>query len=73
MINKRQIRRHYQRQNRQDCGSKIAFNSRREAAEYNNRPMTHIGNRRKEKLHVYKCLNCGKFHLGHEFRKKQFH
>lgn len=73
MINKGQIRRHYERQNKEDCRNKLAFASMRLASEYNNRPMTHVGNRRREKLHPYRCLNCGQWHLGHEFRRKQFH
>jgi len=63
----------YVRQNKDDCGGKVVFNSYKEAQTLNNRSLYHKGSKRREKLHPYKCLNCGKWHLGHEFRHKQFH
>jgi ribosomal protein L32 len=73
MIDKEQIREHYTKRNQTDCGSKLVFPSYREAQTLNHRSLRHRGSKRREKLHPYKCLNCGKWHLGHEFRHEKFH
>ena len=73
MVDKQQVKNHYNRQNRRDCGGKIAFASFRDAQQFNNRPLTHYGSQKREKLHSYKCMSCGQWHLGHEFRKERFH
>lgn len=73
MVNKQQIKKHYARQNKTDCGGKLAFPSFREAQTLNHRSLEHKGSKRREKLHPYKCMNCGQWHLGHEFRKERFH
>lgn len=61
----------YARSNKRNCGSKKAFSSFREAAEFN-KPIRrrHIG-KKIEKLHIYRCKHCDQFHLGHEPRQKQ--
>ena len=58
----------YQLTNRTNCGDKRAYPTQREASEANNRHLRALKNKR-EKLHVYKCLNCRQWHLGHAPRK----
>lgn len=72
-MNKQQIKNHYARQNKTDCGNKIAFSSFRAAQEFNSRPLRYKGSERRQKLHPYRCMCCGQCHLGHEFRHEQFH
>ena len=72
MINKQQIRNYYAKQNKADCREKLVFASFREAQSFNHRSLCHKGSKRREKLHSYKCMNCGQWHLGHDFRRAKF-
>lgn len=56
--------------NKSTCGDKRAYPTQREASEANNRHLRALKNKR-EKLHVYKCLNCRQWHLGHPPRKEK--
>lgn len=62
--------------NRRDCGNKKAFPSYRLASEFNHRQSKRGGvfaakGKKLEKLHVYRCTNCGDYHIGHATRHRR--
>lgn len=68
---------YYRETNGKNCQNKKTFNSYKEAATFNNAAAAYhlSGNKRRERLHVYRCMNCRQFHLGHtpvRNRKKQY-
>lgn len=57
---------HYKRSNGERCIDKRVFNSFAEASRFNKRSGRHIpGNKKKERLHVYRCNSCRQWHIGH--------
>ena len=67
--------RNWEKSNQEKCSGKKAFLTWKQATTENNRITKHSGLRAKgrkiERLHVYKCTNCGLFHLGHAARRRR--
>lgn len=57
---------YYKRSNQSNCGKKRSFNSFAEASGFNKRAVRYLsGNKRRERLHVYRCNICRQWHIGH--------
>lgn len=60
--------------NKFSCEGKLSFTNYYKAEEYNKRQQSRNAavakkGKRIEKLHVYKCEQCGRFHIGHAARR----
>lgn len=72
------VKRSWDKSNEATCFGKKIFNNYGAALSYDRRmhkrgsPMIAQG-RRLERLHPYRCLKCGKYHLGHPSRKEVYH
>lgn len=60
----------FDKTNLKNCKTKLVFSSFAEASGFNKRSKRRLrGSKKAEKLHVYKCLVCQQWHIGHPFIK----